>query len=55
MTADPQNPLVLDILTASETAYIHKPDDKISEVIFILLNFALKRGISIHYPPACQN
>lgn len=33
MTADNDNPLVLEILTASSTAYSYYPDEKISEVI----------------------
>ena len=32
MTADPDNPLVLEVLTASSTAYSYYPDVKISEV-----------------------
>ena len=32
MTADPENPLVLEVLTASSTAYSYYPDVKISEV-----------------------
>lgn len=32
MTADSDNPLVLEILTASSTAYSYFPDEKISEV-----------------------
>ena len=32
MTADPDNPLVLEILTASSTAYSYFPDEKITEV-----------------------
>ncbi|CAH3118695.1 unnamed protein product [Porites lobata] len=31
MTADPENPLVLEVLTASSTAYSYYPDVKISE------------------------
>lgn len=31
MTADPDNPLVLDILHASWTAYSFNPDEKITE------------------------
>lgn len=31
MTSDAENPLLLDILTASETAYVYKPDEKITE------------------------
>ena len=34
MTADSDNPLVLEILTASSTAYSYFPDEKISEVIY---------------------
>jgi hypothetical protein len=33
MTADPENPLLLDILTASTTSYVYKPDEKITDVI----------------------
>ena len=32
MTADTDNPLVLEVLTASSTAYSYYPDVKISEV-----------------------
>lgn len=32
MTADPDNPLVLEVVTASSTAYSYYPDLKISEV-----------------------
>ena len=32
MTADPDNPLVLEVLTAASTAYSYYPDVKISEV-----------------------
>lgn len=32
MTADPDNPLVMEVLTASSTAYSYYPDVKISEV-----------------------
>lgn len=32
MTTDPENPLLLDILTASPTAYVYKPDEQITEV-----------------------
>ena len=31
MTADPDNPLVLDVLHASWTAYSFNPDEKITE------------------------
>lgn len=33
MTADIDNPLVLEVVTASSTAYSYYPDVKISEVI----------------------
>jgi hypothetical protein len=36
MTTDPENPLLIDILSASNTAYTYKPDDKIVDVIFKL-------------------
>jgi oligosaccharyltransferase complex subunit beta len=31
MTADPENPLVMEILTASTSAYVYKPDEPISD------------------------
>ena len=34
MTADTDNPLVLEILTASSTAYSYYTDEKITEVQF---------------------
>jgi hypothetical protein len=34
MTSDPENPLLIDILSASNTAYSYKPDDKIVDVNF---------------------
>ena len=43
MTADPDNPLVLEILTASSTAYSYYTDEKISEVNFI--HFLLKQSV----------
>ena len=40
MVADQDNPLTLEILSASSTAYSYYPDDKISEVcIKFELNF----------------
>lgn len=39
MTADSDNPLVLEILTASSTAYSYFPDEKISEVQHNLIVF----------------
>lgn len=45
MTADPDNPLVMDVLTASSTAYSYYPDVKISEVymyIHVLLHTLIK-------------
>ncbi len=32
MTIDSENPLLLEILTASNTAYTYKPDEQITEV-----------------------
>ena len=32
MTVDSENPLLLEVLTASETAYTYKPDEQITEV-----------------------
>ena len=32
MTADPENPLLLDILTGSSASYTYKPDDSITDV-----------------------
>ena len=37
MTADTDNPLVLEILTASSTAYSYYTDEKITEVQFNFL------------------
>ena len=37
MTADTDNPLVLEILTASSTAYSYYTDEKITEVQFDFL------------------
>ncbi|CAH3018268.1 unnamed protein product [Porites evermanni] len=45
MTADPENPLVLEVLTASSTAYSYYPDVKISE--FSLSNFTLPLNIGV--------
>ena len=33
MTADPDNPLVLDVLHGSSTAYSFDPDEEITEVV----------------------
>ena len=32
MTSDPENPLLIDVLSASNTAYTYKPDEKIVDV-----------------------
>jgi hypothetical protein len=34
LIADKQNPLVLEVLTASSTAYSYKPDSPIEEVVY---------------------
>lgn len=39
MVADPDNPLVLDILTGSSTSYSFFPDQPIKQVIFFNLIF----------------
>ena len=46
MTADTDNPLVMEVLTASSTAYSYYPDVKISEVckVFIVLSFRNRFG-----------
>lgn len=47
MTADPDNPLVMDVLTASSTAYSYYPDVKISEVCTSFL-CTLKLQVNYH-------
>lgn len=47
MTSDPENPLLLDILTASPTAYVYKPDEQISEVRIKLFHFKTLKSIQI--------
>ncbi len=32
MTTDPENPLLIDVLTASQTAYTYKPNEQIVDV-----------------------
>lgn len=36
MVSDPENPLVLNVLHASSTAYSHNPVEKIEEVYFLV-------------------
>ena len=38
LIADKQNPLVLEVLTASSTAYSYKPDSPIEEVGLLYVN-----------------
>ena len=45
MTADPDNSLVLEVVTGSSTAYSYYPDTKISEVCIIL--HKVLNGISL--------
>lgn len=49
MTADSDNPLVLEILTASSTAYSYYPDEKITEVSV----YSLFYTTCIYYPSVC--
>lgn len=37
LIADKENPLVLEVLTASSTAYSYKPDSPIEEVLVLLM------------------
>jgi len=34
MTTDPENPLLIDVLSASQTAYTYKPNEQIVDVSF---------------------
>jgi hypothetical protein len=39
MTIDPENPLLIEVLSGSPTSYTYKPEDSISEVrVFYDLN-----------------
>ena len=57
MTADTDNPLVLEVVTASSTAYSYYPDVKISEVcesvLFVALSCPVKRGLDVNKPCHC--
>ena len=44
LIADKENPLVLEVLTASSTAYSYKPDAPVDEVIYILYIY-----LFVHY------
>lgn len=47
MVADPENPLVLDILTGSSTSYSYFPDRPITQVLK-LLSFFIFFNIIMH-------
>lgn len=36
MTIDPENPLLVEVLSGSASSYTYKPDESISEVSFFL-------------------
>lgn len=52
MTADTDNPLVMEVLTASSTAYSYYPDVKISEVCKALIFYPVpvERGLGVKEP-----
>ena len=52
MTADTDNPLVMEVLTASSTAYSYYPDVKISEVCKALMFYPVpvERGLGVKEP-----
>lgn len=44
LIADKENPLVLEVLTASSTAYSYKPDSPIEEVVFGAFEIYIKQS-----------
>lgn len=48
LIADKENPLVLEVLTASSTAYSYKPDSPIEEVISFFL-FSVSKTCSVTF------
>ena len=53
MTADTDNPLVLEILTASSTAYSYYTDEKITEVHFDFLFLCFCKETTVLYEKNC--
>lgn len=47
MTIDPENPLLVEVLSGSASSYTYKPDESISEVSFF---FYLKLKIRFSFP-----
>jgi hypothetical protein len=46
MTIDPENPLLVEVLSGSASSYTYKPDESISEVSFFGLKLKIRFSFS---------